>query len=370
MSAAEPIEAASTDRSAETAAVQGGGSSRLSQREYQTLLAHLKLNFRVAVATNIVMVLLLIGAAATASVFALAAETVPASIFGVLAVVTLSYGAIERPWRALSLANDRLALSQSVWIAYVESKEAIESGFPPDMRPAILGRAQNLWVDRMAVITQEDFSKVLGDLRGTHATAGSTTAATTGTEGEQPDTAGSTLDLSEAGGIALGDLEAALSGVGEATLGGERPGTDWLSAAELASAQLHTPPLNGMRVLWVDDHPEGNAGLQARLERSGASVITAGSNEAAQALFSAGAFDVVISDVSRDSGPDAGRANAGFEGVTALRETQGDLPAIFYCSRIDRSRTRRAQKLDAPITDSARTLIAELERLPVTSSPN
>lgn len=70
--------------------------------------------------------------------------------------------------------------------------------------------------------------------------------------------------------------------------------------------QRHDQLLGRARVLWVDDHPENNLPIVQLLRRFGASVDTPQSNAEALELLRGNRYDVVISDVARDSeGPDS-----------------------------------------------------------------
>jgi CheY-like chemotaxis protein len=55
------------------------------------------------------------------------------------------------------------------------------------------------------------------------------------------------------------------------------------------------------RILWTDDHPENNLPIVELLRHYGASVDTPRSNAQALRLLQTGRYDVVISDVARDS---------------------------------------------------------------------
>jgi CheY-like chemotaxis protein len=63
----------------------------------------------------------------------------------------------------------------------------------------------------------------------------------------------------------------------------------------------HAVLLARARILWVDDHPENNAGLIELLRQFKASVDTPRSNSAAFALLTGSRYDVIISDVGRDN---------------------------------------------------------------------
>ena len=60
-------------------------------------------------------------------------------------------------------------------------------------------------------------------------------------------------------------------------------------------------PEPAAKLLWVDDHPGNNIGLQAAFEAMGLRVVTIECNERIPEAFKvAGGFDVVITDMGRD----------------------------------------------------------------------
>ena len=65
--------------------------------------------------------------------------------------------------------------------------------------------------------------------------------------------------------------------------------------------QRNSDLLRRARILWVDDHPENNFPVIDLLRRYGTSVDAPRSNREALALLGANRYDVVISDVARDS---------------------------------------------------------------------
>ncbi len=57
--------------------------------------------------------------------------------------------------------------------------------------------------------------------------------------------------------------------------------------------------LDGIRVLWVDDAPEGLVSIVARVRSLGAEVVLVRTNDEALEALAAGPFDVVVSDIHR-----------------------------------------------------------------------
>jgi CheY-like chemotaxis protein len=64
--------------------------------------------------------------------------------------------------------------------------------------------------------------------------------------------------------------------------------------------------LDGVSVLWVDDHPASVAIPALVLRRSGATVTVVTTNDDAVAHVSREVVDVVISDIARDGGDEEG----------------------------------------------------------------
>jgi CheY-like chemotaxis protein len=114
------------------------------------------------------------------------------------------------------------------------------------------------------------------------------------------------------------------------------PSDDWSqeSASEtfLAAgrvAKLITPALlrdaYGRRVLWVDDHHGNNSYERDALQALGIEIVMAQSTEEALALVQAERFDLVISDMIRQSDP-----RAGLTLLDRLRQRNVQTPYIIY----------------------------------------
>jgi hypothetical protein len=140
-------------------------SSNVAAAAYANAVDRLRINFRVAVWTNLLAVSVLIGSAAATTALILIGQPIAAAVPAVLSVLDLAWGVMERPWRQLWLANNRIALSDSLWVAYLETKGAIViSGLGGEDQLHELRTAQNLWVNRTASIAQDDFGKAVLDL--------------------------------------------------------------------------------------------------------------------------------------------------------------------------------------------------------------
>ena len=74
----------------------------------------------------------------------------------------------------------------------------------------------------------------------------------------------------------------------------------------LKRAERVLPVLQGARILWVDNEPQGNRQLVKLLLSLGTTVDQARDTEEALTLLRRHQYHVVVSDVSRPEGPDAG----------------------------------------------------------------
>jgi CheY-like chemotaxis protein len=120
--------------------------------------------------------------------------------------------------------------------------------------------------------------------------------------------------------------------------------------ADQAVLGRELPPLAGLRVLWLDDHPENNYALSEELRQAGADVaIATDFEEAERQLIPPGQVDFLISDITRGQ-----EANAGFTDLRRLRDAGlYDGPAAFFTARITPTRRRMAAELGAlDVTDS------------------
>jgi CheY-like chemotaxis protein len=83
----------------------------------------------------------------------------------------------------------------------------------------------------------------------------------------------------------------------------------------------------GFRILWVDDHPSNNKQVEAVLREAGASIVVATTSADALSLLSQDTFDVVISDMNRDS-----NRHEGVDFTAAVRKRYPNLPICIFCS--------------------------------------
>jgi CheY-like chemotaxis protein len=107
--------------------------------------------------------------------------------------------------------------------------------------------------------------------------------------------------------------------------------------------------LVGRTVLWVDDHPGNNQVERRMLRRMGIFTECAITNDEAIRALDHDTFDLVISDVARDSGPN------GLELLSYMNHRAHRMPVILYIGHVDPS---RAQPLGAfGITDRPDVLL-------------
>jgi CheY-like chemotaxis protein len=99
----------------------------------------------------------------------------------------------------------------------------------------------------------------------------------------------------------------------------------------LRRAKLVSAALQGARVLWVDDEPANNHSECRLLAAFGAEVRQVRSTTEALAALTGGAWDLLLSDMARDTVPDAGLRMLG-------QLPRGAPKVVFYVGRVDESR--------------------------------
>ncbi|MDB6140681.1 MAG: Response regulator with CheY-like receiver, AAA-type ATPase, and DNA-binding domain, partial [Verrucomicrobiaceae bacterium] len=96
-------------------------------------------------------------------------------------------------------------------------------------------------------------------------------------------------------------------------------------ARSLATAILRFQPFAGIRILWVDDHPENNISESSTLESKGATLIRTLSTDEALRVLTQQKFHAIISDIHR--------RESKFAGLNLLRNLQkrgNQLPVVIY----------------------------------------
>ncbi|WP_241518774.1 response regulator [Streptomyces sp. CB03238] len=86
----------------------------------------------------------------------------------------------------------------------------------------------------------------------------------------------------------------------------ESPVTPHARRTALGRLEHAADLLSDGRILWVDDHPEGNAPLMELFRTAGMHIDPARSTEEAAPLLRRRSYDVVISDMERHGDPQAG----------------------------------------------------------------
>jgi CheY-like chemotaxis protein len=102
-------------------------------------------------------------------------------------------------------------------------------------------------------------------------------------------------------------------------------------------------PLAGKRILWADDNQDNIENLVREFREAGAVVETVVSTEEALSALSKGGFDLLLSDLHRESNP-----RAGFEMVVRLRESGITVRTAFYSRYFTAERQREATVLAVP----------------------
>jgi CheY-like chemotaxis protein len=100
--------------------------------------------------------------------------------------------------------------------------------------------------------------------------------------------------------------------------------------------QRNADLLRGCRILWVDDHPDNNVAILDILRKYGALVETPLSNRDALSLLGSSRYDVILSDVGRDSEEPNGKLK-GIEFAEAVF-AQWSQQVVLFTARFDPTR--------------------------------
>lgn len=103
------------------------------------------------------------------------------------------------------------------------------------------------------------------------------------------------------------------------------------SNSALRRASLVSHALSGLRVLWVDDHPDNNTWERAMFGAFGVEFLTARCTADAVAALGSNVFDLTISDIERDGVPDEG-----IRSLPTLRSRNPRMLVIFYTGLVRR----------------------------------
>jgi len=172
----------------------------------------------------------------------------------------------------------------------------------------------------------------------------------------------------------LAEIEAQAEAQAEAPAGSAAPGAPAPAPGQpvpegggLAEARTIVLPPRQARhhfnILWVDDRPSNNALEVSGLERLGHKVTQVRSTAEALDAYFAGTFDMVLSDMGRPEGRDAG-----LDLLQALRAKGEKVPFGFYTSpgsvarNADRIETLGAFVATAQFVDLLKAISRQAER--------
>ncbi|MFD4628177.1 response regulator [Streptomyces sp. NPDC058475] len=103
--------------------------------------------------------------------------------------------------------------------------------------------------------------------------------------------------------------------------------------------------LQGGKILWVDDRPQGNVPLVELFRAAGMHVDVTLSTEEATPLFRRRPYDIIVSDIDRD-----GDQQAGIKMLRVLEQYRIDVPVLIYTGRFDPERGVDRRIFAAPTT--------------------
>ncbi|MGW1713078.1 P-loop NTPase fold protein [Streptomyces sp. NPDC002156] len=126
---------------------------------------------------------------------------------------------------------------------------------------------------------------------------------------------------------------------------------------ESGETALGNAAYRGLRILWVDDHPEWNRTYRRHLESHGAEILLAENGWTAERILGAHRVDLLISDVARGTNRDAGFTD--LASWRTLRLFEG--PVVFFCARVTPARQRRSRELGARIAKGSNALFASID---------
>ena len=102
------------------------------------------------------------------------------------------------------------------------------------------------------------------------------------------------------------------------------------SSIPLRRALLVAAALRNARILWIDDTPKNNEWERLTLRQLGAHVTAVTSTETAVECLHAEAFDLILSDVSRQ-----GISREGIDALPRLTVAAAGTAVVFYVGRVD-----------------------------------
>jgi CheY-like chemotaxis protein len=87
--------------------------------------------------------------------------------------------------------------------------------------------------------------------------------------------------------------------------------------------------LHGARLLWVDDRPENNAWERELFRSLGVVIVSVESTDSALACLEKEIFDLLLSDIQRDS-----ESTDGIEGAKQIHAVVPKIPIVFYVENL------------------------------------
>lgn len=135
-----------------------------------------------------------------------------------------------------------------------------------------------------------------------------------------------------------------VAALGAATVKQGGDASDFKAIADALPAPAAQQRLEHSRVLWVDDNPGNNRFERQALEALGVRVDISTSTADALARTKAEPYDLIISDMGRDSDVTGEHdTQAGYTLLRELREGKNWTPFVIYASRSSPELTAEAQ---------------------------
>jgi len=87
--------------------------------------------------------------------------------------------------------------------------------------------------------------------------------------------------------------------------------------------------LTGVRVLWIDDHPENNSWERTMIRSLGLEIMSVESTRSAEACLQRESFELILSDIARGDQPAEGTL-----AIPKLRKHALTMPIVFYVGTV------------------------------------
>lgn len=125
----------------------------------------------------------------------------------------------------------------------------------------------------------------------------------------------------------------------------------------LRRAQTVGAVMRGARILWIDDHPEGNVLERRTLTDLGATVVAVETTSSAIASLQSDRFDLVLSDIARGES-----RTEGIDALPQLRAIDGSPPVVYYVMTVQGGVPRDAFGITASPSELLHLCLDVLER--------